>query len=1160
MRIERLELRAFGPFTGEVLDLSAPAPALHLVHGRNEAGKSTTRRALEGLLYGIPERTPDAHLHAPSKLRVGGVLLAADGQRLHVVRRKGRKNTLLDEDEQPLDDGQLDALLRGVSRERFRATFALGHDTLRAGAEDLERALGDVGESLFDAGLGGQGVHRVLASLREECDALWAPRATTKPLAKAIAEFRDAQSAQRKGMLSESALREQRKGLRELREREAALRARRKAMREQIARLNHAREVLPSLARRQTLQAERAALGHAPRLPADAATRRQEALDNRNDARNREARAAADLAKLGDKLAALRVHDALLSVPESVIDDVDEQLGRHRSAVADRPKRDRDLRNADREVSDMLARLGRDLAPEQAEALVADERLTERVNALSEERGRVTKDREHAERRLVELRAQEADLEARAEAPADDVDGARFDRALAPVRALGDPAARREQLEEAVARALAARESAWRALSPRPDRELLERADVLPDAEVVATFAAQRAQLDERARRLDERTTEARAALRRATRELQAEREAGELPAPDALGEARARRDARWQAVRDGADPKGPEGAGLERETREADALADRLRHEAARVERAGRLAVEVASAEQVLAELTSEAAALADERDAHDAAWRALWEPSGLEPGEPSRRGEWLATWARVVERHAEHAAAVEALGAYDARVARACAQLRDVVEPDPRHEHASHVEALLADAARVESLRAERAERERAALRAAEELVQVRANRAAAEAEQARAEAEHARWSAAWADAMAALDLPDGASGPEAHAVLARHAELAKLLERRTSLVGRLAGMDRDAEAFEASVLELVRRAGEQPDGRTVEERAQELTARYRQARADARRRDELRADIERAEDDLHVARLDATDAQARLDELMRAAGVDDEAALPEAERLSAEADRLDERLADLDEQLAQVGEGTAIDELHERYAGLTTDRARAESEDLETELSALDEELDEVRRDLGSLESGLDEQQGDRAADLAQQAQGHLVRVRELARRWATRRLATVLLEREIERYREQHQGPVLSRASELFPRLTESRYSGLRADVDDHDGPVLQCVRADGERLDVAALSDGTRDQLYLALRVASLERQAAHDEPFPLVVDDVLVHFDDTRTRLALEVLGELAATTQVIVFTHHERVVELAREALPGDRLVELALDSLARP
>ena len=87
-----------------------------------------------------------------------------------------------------------------------------------------------------------------------------------------------------------------------------------------------------------------------------------------------------------------------------------------------------------------------------------------------------------------------------------------------------------------------------------------------------------------------------------------------------------------------------------------------------------------------------------------------------------------------------------------------------------------------------------------------------------------------------------------------------------------------------------------------------------------------------------------------------------------------------------------------------------------------------------------------------------------------------------------------------------------------------------------------------------VSDGTRDQLYLSLRIASIERQLEGNEPIPVILDDILVHFDDERAKLALGQLGELAERTQVLYFTHHERVRQLAREVL-GERLQEHTLE-----
>jgi uncharacterized protein YhaN len=54
---------------------------------------------------------------------------------------------------------------------------------------------------------------------------------------------------------------------------------------------------------------------------------------------------------------------------------------------------------------------------------------------------------------------------------------------------------------------------------------------------------------------------------------------------------------------------------------------------------------------------------------------------------------------------------------------------------------------------------------------------------------------------------------------------------------------------------------------------------------------------------------------------------------------------------------------------------------------------------------------------------------------------------------------------------------------------------------------------------------------------------------PLVVDDVLVTFDDPRSAATLGLMGELAIESQILFFTHHRRLVELAREAIPADRL-----------
>jgi uncharacterized protein YhaN len=127
-----------------------------------------------------------------------------------------------------------------------------------------------------------------------------------------------------------------------------------------------------------------------------------------------------------------------------------------------------------------------------------------------------------------------------------------------------------------------------------------------------------------------------------------------------------------------------------------------------------------------------------------------------------------------------------------------------------------------------------------------------------------------------------------------------------------------------------------------------------------------------------------------------------------------------------------------------------------------------------------------------------------------------------------------------YRKKNQAPVLARAGELFSKLTLGSYANLRDELDENSKPILLGVRPDDVEVSVDGMSDGTRDQLYLSLRLATLEKHLSKGDPMPFVVDDILIGFDDSRTKVCLDVLGELAISTQVLLFTHHRRVLELA--------------------
>ena len=108
-------------------------------------------------------------------------------------------------------------------------------------------------------------------------------------------------------------------------------------------------------------------------------------------------------------------------------------------------------------------------------------------------------------------------------------------------------------------------------------------------------------------------------------------------------------------------------------------------------------------------------------------------------------------------------------------------------------------------------------------------------------------------------------------------------------------------------------------------------------------------------------------------------------------------------------------------------------------------------------------------------------------------------------------------------------ISKRAQALFGKLTGNRYQRLTLGED----LGLQACTEDEDTLRTALWrSDGTVDQLYLALRLAVSEELTPES---PLVLDDALVRFDDTRLAAAMDILREAGNAKQVILFTCQNR-------------------------
>ena len=122
-------------------------------------------------------------------------------------------------------------------------------------------------------------------------------------------------------------------------------------------------------------------------------------------------------------------------------------------------------------------------------------------------------------------------------------------------------------------------------------------------------------------------------------------------------------------------------------------------------------------------------------------------------------------------------------------------------------------------------------------------------------------------------------------------------------------------------------------------------------------------------------------------------------------------------------------------------------------------------------------------------------------------------------------------------------MLDRAGTLFSTLTGGSFTSLTLDSIPRTTPSLS-ASGDGAQVAISGLSTGSADQLYLALRVAAIEDYLDRAQALPFVADDLFVHFDDDRAAAGFQVLGELARRCQVIFFTHHEHLLDIAEQSL----------------
>ncbi len=1145
MRFERLHVPAFGPFTDLDLEFLAQGGDLHVIYGPNEAGKSSLLRAFRDLLFGIHSQSPDNFLHEYKKLRIKGEIVNRAGERLIFQRRKGNKNTLLDVAGNELPDNALDAFLGSVDQEYFSAMFGLGTRELREGAEQLLHGKGDIGSALFSASMGGTPVQLVLAALTEESDRLFKGRSTANVSIRPVANgYKELLRKSRDALVSPEAWEKVEKDVAAAEEAKARLEGEISALTRDLEWISRCEDALPTVGRLSEEMRRLAMLPLMPDVSSDFVERTRAAREASNEAREEVKRLTSQIAKLEEQLAGCRTSPALLAEADA-LDLLHQDLGAYR-------ERKNSVIDLETELAGLEATLRagmQDLEMNGALSTLETLRLSSAIRLACEEAadelqkvlGQREKNIEKTEGLKIQIRTLETQLQTLPETDLTDL------RDALSVAAGATEANRTLSASESeVSRLSHQVRDLHRELTDTPKDLDMTGSLPVPTKATIRRIGEAINGINRDIKSEESKILEGKNRIESLQAELGRMERRGELPSEQALLKARERRDHGWNLVLaewkgNGSTEELIPGVPLEEAFPQTivrtDNIADQLREQAEAVAQAEEKRFQITQSEKQNQEAQGKISELRSKLKEYQTSWEAAWLPCGITPRAPDEMEEWREAWSKFKELLRQLRVAEETFQQKSNQVQEAEMQLSAVLS-----EAAKKGFTLLFDEARRRVQQGEQTSGRR--IEVINQLQGLKGSLETLEQNNTRFVAGMDVATKKWETQCHIVGMAKDISPKSALILLQERKELLAKFDSWKEVSAKAQRTKGAVRVYEQAIHEKA--VALAAAGDSIEAQETNLWKALAEARNTQARYEQLAEQSEEARNTLGESQASHDQAVQALEDLVHIAKLEAIEALEPLLANLESRDRTQGQITIFRDTLSGLARGQTVDDF---LARIRTEDIEALPQRKDT-LQRRKEEKEAALQKVSDTLFGLKDQRqkletaGDAAANYRQQAESYAARLKQDASRFVCLRLAAHFLQTQIERFRKENQGPLLEKSGQIFHHITRGAFSGLGAEFNADDTPILVGLRPDQNSVPIAGMSDGARDQLYLALRLAALDRYLVQHEPMPLILDDLLITCDNERATAILPQLAALAQRTQIFLFTHHDHLVELCHKTL----------------
>jgi uncharacterized protein YhaN len=1162
MRLREIEIENFGVFRGYKLCLGDGK--LHLVCGPNEAGKSTLLQLIREVLFGFAVRNPYAFDDITGEMAATAVVEMADGSRVRFRRRKGNRNTVVGEVEgtgEKIDEAALSRLLGNATAELYKQVFGFSLVELASGEGSLKNA--SLQEALYGGGMGGlANLQRIQENIQQEGGSLFSPTRTAKK--PEINRFLD-QISQKTTELGQAMLKprdykERCQRRDETRARAEELRERRDACYRRTQHLARLAEAHPLWLQLTAAQQEASQLDVPERFPADGGQEFLRLREQWNQIGQDLADAENELRETQGELDRIRLTPELLD-KEPEIKRIYRMVAQAESCHEDIPKLRQEAETIRATVRTKLTELNPQWDLPCLEQFRTSLAQRDRVEQMAEEAQQLTMRTNELARRKQEKTA----------------------KLVADRRELG----RLRTVQPApVLENVCQRAGQYRADQETCDtitRNLAKQAEQIARLETrlaspfgipASTLATLPIPLESTHQEFARQFSEGTEALKSQTRDrdkaqedlTDRQEELAQLDAEQSVPDRqeliaqRDRRDVGWRLIRrkyvEGEEPKdeisvwlGDRPASLpdqyEQEVDAADCLADDRQDKAELAAKHDQLTIEVARKQRRLEDLERKRATCEAQLHELEQTWHGLWAGCGLRPQSPEAMLEWLRFHSRYLEELDQRSELERRLRQVQDRIKAFESDLRTALggEKGPTEMLLLRAQDLVKTAREAATLRdryeAEFPTCEQDLSDLEKELEEVGRQREA--------------WNNDWQGLLHELGFPADWDVRVAVKILNGLAETRQAYELVPDREARVTKMMEFVSAFESEVAQLCRLVAADLERLPTVEAAGQLSDRLQKAKNAQEQHLTLLAQRDRIQERVAAKRAQWERIGKRLEELRKAAGAESDGTFL---RFAADAQRkgkLTEEIGRLTQDIRRIAAGNDLEPFWAELEAADIDALALASQETADELQRVERAHQEAVEAAAVAAEKVNELDGQsRVSELVQQLESDRANLRMAVDRWAPLILAQTLLEDAIARFEREHQPALLRDVGHLFCQMTCGRYVAIRRKLDEHSTILVEL--ADGSFREPGQLSTGTREQLYLAIRLAFAQHYCRESEPLPLVMDDVLANFDDDRAQSTLDVLVTLAEQIQVIFLTCHQDTVDRITSRLPEMKPTRLAV------